>query len=287
MKTTPNYLVSALLLAATSNLALAGLSGGVFSTDRLGYTGVVQRYNTLADAQNGVNQVGSDVTIGNRDLSAFVVADTPSIYPDINVLMGSWWYSTQGSPGYGNTTGNSGTGYMQLYDENSVTDTSLDFTWGGFNGTTYDSFQMVINGGGATYANSYARFWVDYQGSGADVVTFHEYTADITVFGVMGQQTGGDIVSNMHPTDALGSITGIFENVSSTYPSNNGFYTFDLAINTDNWAWDNRASLTDPYPFADSLFMTTAAIPEPSVALGGLTAMSLIGLAIRRRRARA
>ena len=80
---------------------------GVVSTDRFGYTGVVRRYDTLSDAQNAVNQVGADIAIDNRDLSLYIVNGVPSFDVDTNVMMGSWWYSTEGSAGYGNTRGNS------------------------------------------------------------------------------------------------------------------------------------------------------------------------------------
>ena len=132
------YVASSLFVVmTTSSIAFADISG-MISTDRFGYTGVVKRYGTLADAQAGSNST-SEYSIGNRDLSLY-------IKDGIVVVMGSWWYTivdnTNGYAkddpagdrlysGYGNTRGNSGRGFVQLYDGDASTVTSADMSFGG------------------------------------------------------------------------------------------------------------------------------------------------------------
>ncbi len=272
--------VAAMLLSAS-----AAMAAGVISTDRFGYTGVVKRYDTLADAQAGTNQVGSDVAIGNRDLSLYIVDGVASYDDDQNIIMGSWWYSTEGSAGWGNTRGNSGSGFLQLYDTDSSTDTNIEMGFGGFDGTYYTEFDLSISGENADYPNDYARFWVDFQGSGADVVEYHSYQLDLTATGLQGVVNGTLVEASNHPTGVTGTYSGLFENVSTSHTQNNGFYTFDLTLDMDNWAWANRADL-DPYEFSGSYFAAPAeaVVPEPITLSAVGMAMAGLGGYIRRRR---
>ena len=228
-------------------------SGIAVSTDRFGYTGVVRRYATLADAQQGINQIGDDTAISNRDLALYVVKDLAAYDDDINVIMGSWWYTTaentNGYPkdhpdgdrlysGHGNTRGNSGRGFLQLYDEDGSTDLGVGAHFGAFDGSHWTELHVYIAGQGADSANDYARFWVDFQGSGADRVIYHSYTLDFTATGLQGVETApGFIEATNHPTGVSGTYTGIFENISTTFPENNGFYTFELVLDMDNWSF--------------------------------------------------
>lgn len=269
------FLLALFLLVASLGVEQANAAAdSFFSTDRFGYTGVVKRYGSLSDAQNGTNQVGTDIAIGNRDLAIDISTG------NYNVIMGSWWYSTEGSQGYGNTTGNSGRGFLQLYDSNSITDTSTAMSFSNFDGTYWTDFNLDITGENATYDNSYARFWIDYQGGGADKVSYYNYHLSLTAGGLQGVETSqGVIESFVHPTSVTGSFTGLFENVSTTYPENNGFYTFELALNMTNWAWDNREDL-NPDAFSPSYAAVT---PIPgAVWLLGSGLLGIIG--IRRRR---
>lgn len=274
-------LVSLAALAATLTLSV-GYSQGVVSTDRFGYTGTVQRYATKADAEAGINLV-STTNVSNRDLSLYVVQGMPGYGADYNIIMGSWWYTITGPAGWGNVRGNSGVGFMQLYDLNASTDTSSSFAFGGFNGTYWTSFTMSLTGSNADPVNDYTRFWVDFQGNGADKVFYHNYSLSLTATGLEGIQTGGVIESNNHPTGVTGSITALFENVSTTFTQNNGFYQVSLTLDMENWAYENRDSLVGD-PFSPSLF---AAPAVPDFANSGsllLLALGALGLLRRSRR---
>lgn len=234
------------------------------------------RYDTLDDAIAGTNAVAS-YDIGNRDLSLYIVNNHP-FDSNYNVIMGSWWYTIDpsGKAGYGNTRGNSGRGFMQIYDVGSLSVTSFSANFCDFDGTYYTSYTLNVTGANADYANQYARFWIDYQGSGADKVFYHSYALNLTATGLQGVQNGYLIESNNHPTGVTGTLSGIFQNVSTTYPVNNGFYKFNLNLDMDNWAYENRDNLTGD-PFAPSYFST---VPGPAAVLP----FALGLLAMRRRR---
>lgn len=263
-------LVSFLCMATA---AYAG-PGGTISTDRFGYSGTVERYATLSDAQNKTNIVNT-VAITNRDLALYV----SSVNEDINIIMGSWWYTTHssGSAGYGNVTGNSGRGFVQLYDNDGSTDVTRSFSFGDFDGTYYTSFTMNLTGSNAN-ADDYSRFWVDYQGGGADKVVYHDYELNLTASGLEGVETNGVIEAFNHPTSVIGDFTGLFQNVSTTFPQNNAYYVFDLDLSMTNWAYENRLNLTGD-PFATSYFAST---PEPGTFL--LVGIGAVGAMFIRRR---
>lgn len=264
-------LFASLLFMATAAYAVPG---GLISTDRFGYSGTVDRYATLLDAQNKTNLV-STVTITNRDLALYI----SNVDENINVIMGSWWYTTHpsGNAGYGNTTGNSGMGFLQLYDEDGSTTTSRSFSFGDFDGTYYTSFSMNLTGINANAAD-YSRFWVDFQGGGADKVIFHNYELDLKATGLEGVASNSGIEAFNHPTGVVGDFTGLFQNVSTTYPQNNAYYVFDLDLNMINWAYANRNSLTGD-PFSPSHFVQT---PEPGTFL--LMGIGAAGALYLRRR---
>lgn len=249
------------------------VDGGMFSTDRFGYEGVVTRYATLTDAQSETNPI--EVTnITDRDAAITI---TRGYGEDRNIIMGSWWYTLeencgadQGTAGFGNVYGNSGVGFVQLYDSAGVTDMDVSMEFQDYDGSYWTEFVLHVAGESANYGNAYARFWVEYQGGGADVVVYHSYDLTLTAGGLEGVEgPSGVIEATNHPTSVTGTYTGIFENVSTSYPENNGFYRFDLTLNTDCWAYDNRADLTPEIgygcsdyfdgTFSDSYFLATSA----------------------------
>ena len=68
MKKVQGLLAVALGICGVFICAAPAFAGGVFSTDRFGYSGVVTRYDTLNDAELGQNAIDV-VNIVDRDAS--------------------------------------------------------------------------------------------------------------------------------------------------------------------------------------------------------------------------
>ena len=286
MKCIVSFLSLVIATVLLSQSVMAGVDGAL-ATDRFGYTGSTTRYATLADALNETNAI-STITIGNRDLSLFQVTNLPAFYTDSNVIMGAWFYTTDpgGAPGAGNMRGNRGIGYLQIYEIpgdgfGSLTPSTIEYRWGGHDGSVFTKFNFHVAGTNATGATSTARF-SPFVLNIDDFGIYHEYDLRLRASGLDGMETSpGFWESSSHPTGVTGSYTGIFENTSSD-PNKVGFYTFDLELDMVSWAWENRADLTYPTTgFADSYFATSQ-IPEPASA--GFIGLALMGVAFARRR---
>lgn len=285
------YTIALVTIAGIAAAAMAQ-DAGIVSTDRFGYDGSVVRYDTLADAQAGTNPVDT-ITVGDRDLSLYIASDDPS-ESDFTGIMGSWWYTmdthfspTQGRAGFGNTRGNTGVGYLQLYDSDSSTDTNVEMSFSNFDGTHYTQYDLTIEGANAT-GDDYSRFSaIDNVNDGG---IWHTYALSLAASGLEGTEVApGVIESTNQPTGVSGSITGLFEiTENQTTPANQGFYVVDLQLSMTNWAYENRADLTPQISmdggssffdgsFADSFFRV---VPEP----GAGALFTVGGLALLRRR---
>jgi len=285
--------LTAILFAAS--IASSAVADGFVSTDRFGYSGTVTRYATLADAQLQANAIDT-ISVGDRDLSLYIAHADTSV-ADINIIMGSWWYTMDeqygpglGGAGWGNTTGNTGVGYTQLYDDDASTDTSVSMAFGNFDGTYYTEYTLSIVGQNAGAAD-YSRFSaIDNVNDGG---IWHEYALSFVAGGLEGQVVSpGVIESTNQPTSVSGTYTGLFEiTENQTTPANQGFYVLDLTLSMTNWAFDNSSDLTSQISldggstFFDGSFAAStfrAEVPEPtSLALLGLGGLAML----RRRRA--
>ncbi len=257
-------------------------AGGAVSTDRFGYTGTTTRYATLADAMANANPLET-IAIGNRDLSLFIVKGLPSFYDDSTVIMGSWWYTTQGSAGYGNTRGNTGVGFLQIYEDPNYSGVVSQMAFGGWDGTYWTTYTLSVSGSGADYANSFARF-SPFTSNTNDKGIYHSYSLTLTAYGLQGVQNGNLIESFNHPTGVTGTFSGLFENTGSD-PSKQGFYTFTMNLDMENWAFSQNGNLNGPHQEGGEIFPSyfAQAVPEPFTV--GLAAAGL-GLAALRRRKR-
>jgi hypothetical protein len=284
-----NIVCAMAMLLVVAAGAMAGDSG-VISTDRFGYTGTVTRYATLEDAQQKTNAVDT-VAVGNRDMSLFVVNNQPSYYSNFSAVMGSWWYTTAENTnglakddpagnrlnsGWGNTRGNTGVGYIQLYDADSSTKTSLDMSFSNFDGTYWTQFNMSMSGANANTEADYSRFSVYDNVNDAGI--WHEYSLNLTASGLQGVANADMIEALNHPTAVSGSFAGLFElTENQTSPANQGFYVVDLSLDMTNWAFEQGNDALNGN-FSDSYF---AAVPEPIT----LVLLGVGGLFLRRRMA--
>lgn len=281
------FVFSAMLLAV-SGFTQAMPIGGFVSTDRFGYNGTINRYDSLDDALDPAGVSPSDtISVTDRDLSLFI-ADNDTLVSDWNIMMGSWWYTTDasGNPGNGNTHGNTGVGFTQLYDTDGSTDSNISMAFNNFDGTHYTQFDLSLMGSNAGSDDGARLSAYDNVNDGG---IWHEYGLNLTATGLQGTMTSPGIIESFNqPTGVSGAITGVFEiTENQTSPANQGFYTVDFGLSMTNWAWANRSDLMtqneagDPIPgeFAQSTFRT---VPVPATL--GLFGLGLLGLGVLRRR---
>ena len=264
---------------------------GSFVTERLGYDGTIERFGTKQDAQNQTNQIGSDINVSNRDI--YLGFDDNS-----NIALGSWWHTEntsfgpdKGIAGFGNTTGNTGVGFVQLFDGDGSTDTTKEFSFGGFDGSVYTEFSATISGKDADGDDAARLSAFDNLQDGG---IFHDYSIDLTVSGLQGTDTDNDglIESNDEPTNVAGGFKGLFEITEGSNDTNNeGFYVFDFDFNLKNYAFNNRTALTenvttdggstffDGTITASSFQAPVAQVPVPPTAL--LLGLGLFGVWLR------
>lgn len=272
-------------------------SAGLVDTDRFGYDGTIVRYGSEADARDA-NHPTDTIDITDRDVALFISSESSTTGltdNDWNAVWGSWYYTTddQGRAGWGNTNGNTGVGFMQLFDADGSTDTNVDMAFDGYDGTHWTEFHLSLEGKNAG-SDDYARLSaIDNVNDGGEWL---DYELNLTATGLEGEfdSSEGLYISENQPTGVSGSFTGLFHltenDTKGNTPDNRGWYTADFTFTMDNWAWENKNDLMTqdgdgnavPDSFADSTFASTQVVPSPTAAFGGL--MLLGGLALRRRR---
>ncbi len=259
--------------------AMLGSSAFAFdyavSTDFFNYNGTVTRYNTLADAQNNTNAVGSG-NFATRDGSVYQGKNNPYLgagSENANDMLTAWWYTTDPNngpySGWGNPN-NQNNSFMQLYDNAGAFTTSSDGFWS----DGFTKLHISIAGANADYANAFSRLWPIAEGSQRG--TFLNYNINYTVSGlnaVLDTNTGW-MIDTTHRGSVTGSFTGLFQNTSTTSPENNGYYVFNLSLfdSGSTWAEQQTGLNGDLSP---TLF--AAPVPEPaSMAALGLGALGLL-----------
>lgn len=237
------------------------------ATDRFGYTGSITRYASLADAQSGMNPLGT-FTVGQRDLSIVFLDNAPNTGDDFYQTLTAWFHTIDGaSPGVGNPS-NQNEGFVQIFDDGHSSVTSFEAL---FTNPELTEYRLRVNGANADAVDEFGR--LGPMGSNAfdrasTAGTFLTYELDATF-------------SNLNPAEfnpfdeafesfgdpegvaVSGTFSGIVLNQNNAAPSFNGFYTFNFNLNTTSWAYDNRDSLSDP-EFMTSFYASSSVIPEPS-----------------------
>ncbi len=277
--------ICSVVLIVSTTTVFAG-TNGIISTDRFGYAGSTTRYATLEDAQNGTNALGT-TTIMDRDLGLYLVNNYPGYSSNDTEILGSWWYTTYDNTngyqkddpagdllysGWGNTHGNTGIGFLQIYDIGNSTVTSESMSFSNFDGTYWTQFNLSVSGSNADYDNSYARF-SPFESNTQDKALYYSYALTLSATGLQGiESSPGVIAATNHPTGVTGTLTGLAEN-KGTDPTKQGFYTFDITLNMTNWAFSQGDEALNG-DFSDSYF---AVVPEPAtIGLLGLGALSLL-----------
>ena len=225
--------------------------------------------------------------MSDRDLSLWVTQNDRDL-ADGNYALGSWWYTIDpdGRAGWGNTNGNTGVGFMQLFDSDASTDTSVDMAFSNFDGTYWTEFGLSVSGENAGAADSSRLSVYDNVNDGG---IWHSYELSLSAGGLQGELTEPNVIEALnHPTSVDGRFTGVFQiTENETSPDNQGFYSVDFDLNMDNWAFSNNGDLTGPYQSDGNIFpsefrVVGNQVPEPGVI--ALLAASIAPLSLFARR---
>lgn len=276
------------LLAASAGQATAGLAE--LSTDRFGYTGTYTRYETLADAQNGTGAVGGGDVV-QRDVSLYIVNDSPQFYSDATYLQTAWWYSTI-SPGNNNPS-NTNLSFAQLVNDPAAGYPSLSGTADAYwTSSALNELRITASGTGVTRASRFGDEGSANKVAAATNGLFLSYSLDATFSGLntatYNPSTGAyESYGDPDGITVAGTFSALFQNTSATNPELNGFYTIELTFNNNSWVYLNQDSLVGAYPdFPSSVFGAATVVPEPSsLVLAGLGALGAAAGVVRRRRA--
>lgn len=267
------YSLLVLALIATTAAAHAQI---VAISNRLGYTGSIARYDSLADAQAGTNSIASASLDGsNRDLGLFITRGLSGFGIPSSTQIGTAWTATTTGPlpGFGNPN-NVDRGFVQL-PAAAGSLPSLDASWDG----TLTTFTLQAQGTNA-YAAGLTRLWNTNESHG-QIGTFLNYDFSLVASGLTQatwQPLVGAFISQSEPTAVSGHFGGLFLNSSALDAAANGYYRFDFDLNLDSWVYANRNNLVGE-GYSTSLFAAPTAVPEPATyGLFGVGALlALIG----------
>jgi len=254
------------------------------ASDRFGYTGSYTTYNSLSDAQNMTNSVGSG-TIGQTDLSMFFTnnaENTPNPYTNSNYFLTAWFYTTTGPNQGDNNPNNQVANFIQIANDPALLSVPLIGTANAHWSSSLTQFTIAASGANADYTNSVARFLTPL---GDTSTTFLSYSLNATFSGLNK--------ASFNPTDgayeSTGDTAGMSVNGTFTALAYNsttgGYYDINLALNTTSYVYSNLSNLdSSVYAYTPSFFSASAVVPEPSsMAVVGLVGLTLLGASASRR----
>ncbi|MBK8478925.1 MAG: PEP-CTERM sorting domain-containing protein [Opitutaceae bacterium] len=252
------YSLLVLALAATTATAHAQIAA--FS-DRLGYTGSITRYDTLADAQANTNSIAFASLAGaNRDIGFLFTRGLSGLgVPNTTQIGTAYSFTTTGPlPGIGNPS-NVDRGFVQI-PAAAGSLPSLNAYWD----SSLTTFTLQAQGANA-FAADLTRLWNTNESHG-QVGTFLSYDFSLVASGLAQADwlaPAGTFVSQSEPTAVSGHFGGLFLNSSILDAAANGYYRFDFDLNLESWVYANRNDLVGP-AYSTSFFAAPTAVPEPA-----------------------
>jgi hypothetical protein len=175
---------------------------GLFTTDSFGWSGTVYEYGSIDDAQSGTNWI-SETELSSEPVDLFINNGSMGFGADFQ---------------YANLIGGPDN-YVFLYDIDSSTDTSIDFS---YIETSAGIFDITV----------------ELEGSDPNGL---DYMLDVTALGVAGTLSSGWLFSESDPTGVSGSFDGIIDDGTE-------FYSFELAfdMNGNGQFGSNFAAVPTP-----------------------------------------
>jgi hypothetical protein len=258
----------ALSLAAASPLA----AQGYFASDNLAYRGTVSCYLSYTAA---FNHTSPDCGVGDteqRDLAMYFVdgnAAFSAAAPNQAIFLTNNYSNT------GNNPSNQTRGYVQMYDNDGTSVTSMDMQWD----DSQTMFTLAATGANAVLGCSppqdCAALWNLYGAIDGGIFLNWSVNAIFTGF---TQATFNDATSVFEsasePMTVTGHVSGLFWDVV-----NQRYYNLDAELNADSWAVANG------YATNTRVGAAVTATPEPAtLALLATGFIAVAAFARRRRR---
>lgn len=236
--------------------------------------GLLSAYNSLSDAQQGINQLYSS-NFPTRDLALYMGMNTPyygGSQSYFTYMLTNWF---TGSPNPNNTN----VGFWQIYDTDAGSLGSINMYWVNPSMTL---FQLYAQGGPTILGCSNippqdcGRLWNGVNSANGGV--FLDWNISLLASfatSAVWNPLSGLFESMLRPTSVSGSMSGIFFD-----PTANLYYKASVGLGQDSWAY-KEGLLTDGV-----LYGASTVVPEPvtmAMLATGLIILSLVSL-IRRRR---
>jgi hypothetical protein len=258
----------------------------VVDSMRLGYTGTVTRYDTLADAQSGTGAVAS-ASLGSESRDLLLSFSQVS---GANALqIGTNWALTTTGLGYGaGNPNNTNAGFVQLVD--GSLGSVLPATAAAWD-DSLTTFTFQLLGANALSTDGIGgyntRLWntTSATGQGGTFLNYDLSLAATVGTAAVWDATSGMFLSYTDPLSVKGYFRGVFQN-TSTVSAYNGYYTFDFTLNLDSWAAQHSTEFDSTTLTSNTYTPTTfgAAIPEPATYAVCLGLGTLLLTALVRRR---
>lgn len=258
-------LLAALCVWSAANTAVKAQGSFYFITDHQGYTGSWGFYSTLADAQNGTNQISSGA-IPQLNLGVYLTNNlypTGGSAPNSSIITTNWYSSKDGTPGTGNTS-NQSLGFFQIYNDPANPNTKSNAFW------DQDLKSITVSESSANVTGvpgKESRFsplaglgFADTQGE------FLSYAFTATASGLDGVKVMDGQIQDVNgiATGFTGSLNAIFQNtVGLGNPALDGFYAVNLNFNNSSTLDGSFTNFINQ----NDLYSSNTVIPEPASCL--------------------